>query len=453
MMNILGQINQYLEKRSRRSINLLKNVAGVTIIRYSSYLLEFLKVPVLLSYLDNEKYGVWLTIVSILLWTNNFDLGLGSGLRYEFTKSLAKGDKQRCKILVSTAYFSMGCIMLVVFLFIGGLSLFLNWNAILNVNTISNKELLITVLSVLFIFILRFIVNLIQTLLLADQRATISSVFMPIGTVFSLICIIIIKNIYPNSLLLASVSMALPYLFILILANLYFFSHEYSQFRPSLTFVRLSVLKDIYSLGFKFFVSQFSTLIVFSTSNILIAQLLSPSDVTTYNIARQYFYLPITFISTFLVSFSAPITEAFVKGDMEWIRRVMEKLKKIAFVLSCCVLVMLLISNIVFQIWTGGRIHIPLTLSVAFAIYAIMNMYASPYGEFLGGVGKFTVRMYVSFFKILVFLPVSIFCIRHWQLEGLVLAICVINTAINIIFGEIQYRKIINGNAIGIWNK
>lgn len=446
-------LHTLLQGHSQRTRRLAKNVVGVTAIRYISYALELIKVPILLSYLDKEKYGVWLTIVSILLWTNQFDLGLGSGLRYEFSKAIAKEDIARGKILVSTAYYSMTAIMTVTFLIIGSISFVLNWNSILNVATIQNEELVMTIICLLAIFVARFVFQLIQTILLADQRAALSSIFLPISTFLSLICILSIKFIKPNSLFLASVAMALPYLVVLIGANLYFFRKDYSIYKPSIELFQKNILKDIYSLGGKFFVSQFASLIIFSTSNILITQIIGPEDVTIYNIARQYFYLPITFITIFLVSFSAPITEAYVKADMQWVQRIMKKLKTIALLLSGLVLIMLLSSDFAFYIWTQGKIQVPHKLSILLSIYAIMNMFASPYGEFLGGIGKFSVRMYISIFKIITFVPIAIIMMKYWQLNGLVLAVCLVNTSLNLIFGEIQYQKIITGKAKGIWNK
>lgn len=442
-----------IQSSSPRTQKLLKNIAGTTGLKYSSYLLELIKVPILLSYLDNEKYGVWLTIVSILLWTNNFDLGLNSGLRFKVTEALAKNDAYRCKCLVSTAYVSLTVIMLLVALVVGFICLLLNWNSMLNVWTIPNSELLLTVVAILLIFICRFVLELLLGVLKADQRTAISTIFMPIGTILSLICILVLKGLAPNSLLLASVAMALPYLLVLLAANFYYYSGRYKIFKPSIKCYNSALLKDIYSLGLKFFVSQFSSLIVFSSSNIIITQLIGPSEVTVYNIARQYFYLPITFITVFLASFSAPITEAYVKGDIQWVVKIMKKLRFFAVILSVCVVVMFLLSNYAFDIWTQGKVQVPMALSIAFSIYAIMNMFASPYGEFFAGIGKFQVRVYVSYFKIVTFIPVAIAFVKNFGSVGLVLAVCLINTLTNLVFGEIQYRKIVSGKATGVWNK
>ena len=448
-----NKFTSYLNEGSNRTKKLKKNVVRVTFIRYSSYIIEFVKVPILLSYLDNEKYGVWLTIVSILMWTHQFDFGLGGGLGYKFAEALAKDDKTKGRQLVSTAYVSMSLLMLISFVILAIALAFLNWNNILNVQNISSGELLVTVEILLFVFLSQFVAELLVVILKADQKADIASIFKPIGSIASLLIILVMMMFSHNSLLLASISMALPYLIILIIGNIYYFTHNYSTYKPSIPFFEWSELRGLYSLGLKYFVGNLSSLIVFSASNILVAQILGPTEVTVYNTARQYFYLPITLINIFIFSFSAPITEAYVKRDYGWIKRTMNGIRKIAVLLSLSIIVMLLLSDIAFDIWTRGKVSVSFLLSIVFAIYAIMNMFVTPYTAFIAGVGKYQVRMYISFFKIVTFLPVAIWMMKLWGLAGLVVAVIIINTLINWVFAIIQYKLIISGRATGIWNK
>lgn len=436
-----------------RSQKLKRNTAWIFIIRYSSYLIELVKVPILLSYLDNERYGVWLTIVSIVMWTHQFDFGLGTGLRYKFTESLTLGTKQRGKALISTAYVSMTVIMAGIFIVLAPLSSLVDWTNVLNVSTITNNELFWSVSSVFAIFVFRFIVELISIVLKADQRAALSNLMVPIGTILSLICILILKLFSHNSLLLASIAMALPYAIVLLVANIYFFSKDYKEYIPSVHCYDGKLLKEIYSLGFKGFFGQLAALFVFTTANFLVSKVMSPSDVTTYNIARQYYALPVTFITTITIPMVAAITEAYVTDDYSWIRRL---IRKFAYVMTVAIIVMvcmLLVSSFAFHLWVGNKVTVPLLLSIAFTIDGIFTIWATPYVEFLGGVGKLSFRVYLAIFKILTFIPLAVFLLRQFGLPGLVMATFLINTLPNLIFSYIQYYLIINKKATGIWNK
>lgn len=456
-MSIIGKkinkIKSWLNRGESRTQKLKRNTIGVTTIKYSSILIELLKVPILLSYLDTEKYGVWLTIVSMVVWTHQFDFGLGAGLRYKLTETITRGDENRGRQLVSTAYISMSTIMFTVFVVLTIILRFLNWNKVLNVESISNAELFASVIAVLMLFLLRFVLDLVLIVLRADQRTAVSQLFMPIGTIISLVGVLLLRFVSHNSLFLASILMVLPHVVILFFANVYYFHKDYKKFKPRFSDYRRDALKDIYSMGLKFFIGQFAALVVYSSSNFIITQILSPSDVSIYNTARQYFYLPISFISFVLLSFAPPVTEAYIKGEMQWIKQMMKKFFLIENVAVLISFIMLLLSNFAFDLWTGGKIKVPFGLSLAFFIYSILTIYSNPFIEFLSGVGKMQVRMFVGLFKIITFIPCSIMLMRLWGLIGLVISITIINILPNLILGFAQYRMLINNNAKGIWNK
>ncbi|MDE5975352.1 MAG: hypothetical protein K2G69_02250, partial [Muribaculaceae bacterium] len=52
-----------------------------------SILTSFLLVPLTLGYLRPVEYGIWMTLSSILVWINYFDIGLGNGLRNKLAEA------------------------------------------------------------------------------------------------------------------------------------------------------------------------------------------------------------------------------------------------------------------------------------------------------------------------------------------------------------------------------
>ena len=115
-MNIFIKAKDYITKRSGRSQMVVKNAAASFAIKVGAMLIDFIKVPIYLSFLDASFYGVYLTIASIVKWTHQFDFGLGTGLRYKLTQAISLNDEERGKQLVSTAYISMSGIMLLLLL-------------------------------------------------------------------------------------------------------------------------------------------------------------------------------------------------------------------------------------------------------------------------------------------------------------------------------------------------
>ena len=75
-----------------------------------SIIISLLYVPLLLNYLTQEKYGIWLTLTSIIGWFSFFDIGLGNGMRNKLTESNAVGDQLLGVKYVSTTYAILICI-------------------------------------------------------------------------------------------------------------------------------------------------------------------------------------------------------------------------------------------------------------------------------------------------------------------------------------------------------
>lgn len=88
---------------SKRTNKALFNIASSFVIKGASILLSLLLVPITLDYLNPYEYGIWLTLSSVLMWINYFDIGLGNGLRNKLSEALAVGDDNLARIYVSTS--------------------------------------------------------------------------------------------------------------------------------------------------------------------------------------------------------------------------------------------------------------------------------------------------------------------------------------------------------------
>ena len=50
-----------------------------------------------MDYLSPEIYGIWLTVSSVIVWLNFFDVGFTLGLKNKLAEALADGDYVRGK--------------------------------------------------------------------------------------------------------------------------------------------------------------------------------------------------------------------------------------------------------------------------------------------------------------------------------------------------------------------
>lgn len=78
--------------KNERSSKIKKNVIGTLIVKGISIPTQLLLVPLTISYISSELYGIWLTLTSIIGWIGFFDIGFGNGLRNKLTEALANND-------------------------------------------------------------------------------------------------------------------------------------------------------------------------------------------------------------------------------------------------------------------------------------------------------------------------------------------------------------------------
>ena len=109
-------LNNILSKGHHRSIKAKKNIIASFVIRGFSIAISLIVVPLTIDYINPSRYGIWLTLSSIVAWFSFFDIGLSQGLRNKFAEAKAKGDDELARVYVSTTYAILGIIFFIVWL-------------------------------------------------------------------------------------------------------------------------------------------------------------------------------------------------------------------------------------------------------------------------------------------------------------------------------------------------
>ncbi|MES2806231.1 MAG: lipopolysaccharide biosynthesis protein [Bacteroidota bacterium] len=440
--------------KSDRTKNITKHVVVSFLYKGGSILSSFLLVPLTINFLDTENYGIWLTLSSFIGWFSFFDIGLGNGLRNKFAEAKAKGDLTLAKAYVSSAYFTIGSVCLLLIIVFFGLNFFIDWTRVFNANATMQKELGILMPIVFSFFCLQLVVKLITTIYTADQHHSMQGKVTFYSSALSLLSIWLMTHFAKSSLLIfGAIFSALPVLLLLGL-NLFAFSNRYKEYSPSIILWKKEYLKDIFGLGMKFFIIQMSGIILFSTDNIIITQLFGPKEVVPFNIAFKYISISNMVLSMILAPYWSSITEAYTKGDFDWIKKSMNNLFKISLASIFMVFLMVVVSPFVYKIWIGTNVIVPLSLTIYMALFFALTIFYSPYTYFINGTGKVKLQMYSIVVTAIINVPLCVFLAKNLEfgVSGVIIAtiLCLIPHAI---LCPIQYSKIINNRAYGIWNK
>lgn len=447
---IPANIKDFFSQGNQRSIEAKKNILGTVIIKGISIIISLLMVPITIHYINTTQYGIWLTLSSIIGWFSFFDIGFGNGLRNKFTESVANGDHEKARIYVSTTYAILAIIIGVVLLLFFCINPFLNWAKILNTPPDMGHELSILALIVFVFFCLQFVLQLITTVITANQEPAKASFLYFLGSLLSLSIIFILTKTTSGNLIYLGIVYGLSPALILFLSSIWYYKTKYRQYAPSLKYVRFSSAYDLMNLGLKFFVIQIASVIFYQTSNIIITQLFGPAQVTPYNIAYKYFSVIPMFFGIILTPFWSAFTEAWSQNDQVWIKNIMKRLTQLWIGLVAVTIVMFLFSNLVYRLWVGKEIVVPLSLTGVISFYVVINAWNGIYSHFLNGVGKIKLQLYSALFGSLLNIPLAVFLGKTLGIYGVILSTTLISLMAAIIT-PIQYRKLINNRARGIW--
>jgi O-antigen/teichoic acid export membrane protein len=453
LVRLTEQIRNFISSGNKRSVKAKKNIFASVFIRGFSVTINFLLVRVSLEYLDETRYGIWLTIASFLYWFNFFDLGLEKGLRNRLAETLALKKYKLARIYISSSYAMLTMIIGMVSLIFFTANLFLDWAKILNAPAGLSHQLNIISVLVFGSFFIRFILKIIGSVLNADQRPALYNLLNPLGNFISLIILVLLLFFANDSLLYLSIVMCSSPVIILLISTILLYSRKYHYIRPSIAYVKLKSIRSILNLGLKFFVINISYIIIYQTSNIIIARAFSPADVTPYNLAFRYFNLLIVFFQIVLIPYWSAITEAWTTKDYRWIENIMKRLQQLWYLVIILALFMLFTAKFAYKILYGD-INIPFKLSVYFCIYFVLFILGNIYSTFLNGTGKIKLQLYLSSIGAIIFLPLTLFFLKvlHLGVESVILAI-IISNFFGPIVAPIQYKKLITNTAKNIWNK
>ena len=116
------------QSRSRNYLNQLK---GSVVFKGLAVLASFLVIPLMITYLGKERFGIWSTLLTIMSWVILFDLGIGNGLRNRVAEALAEGRQDEARDYISAGYTLIGLIALLVLVSFEILSFFVVWQDII----------------------------------------------------------------------------------------------------------------------------------------------------------------------------------------------------------------------------------------------------------------------------------------------------------------------------------
>lgn len=449
---INGRLKAMFATADKRDTTVLGNIVASAGLKGIGLATSLLIVPVTLGYLDNEIYGVWLTMSSMLYWFGFFDVGLGNGMRNYLTEAISTGQNGEARSIISTTFLLLGLVAAILCVAAITLLNLIDVGKLYNTASLPSGHLrMVTLIAVVFTLIL-FVVKNIGMVFVAMQRYAINDLLGVSGNVLALLIIYALTKTTEGNLLYVVAAFTITPVVVFTIGALPLFA-RHPELRPSMKSVDMSLARKVVGKGLGFFLIQItSCVVIFGCANIFIAQFCGPESVTTYNIAYKYFNILAIAYTIVLAPMWNAYTDAYVKGDMAWIRSCFRRALCLWALSVAGGLFMLSLSGLLYHLWVGDAVHVPFTVSLSTMAYICAFNLNCCVTYLLNGLNKIRVQIFTSVAATMLFVAM-IYAVRgNLGIEGIVMsmALCYALMAAVHIY---QCRLLTKGTAKGIWNK
>jgi O-antigen/teichoic acid export membrane protein len=268
------------ERYRRIALTMLASIG----VRGISTLTALITVPLTVNYLGNERYGLWVTISSVIVALGFADLGIGNGLLNAISDANGRDDRESARGYISSAWFMLAGLGALAGLAFVILYPIIPWARIFN---LTSPEIIAEAGPATAVFVVCFLLNmpltLVQRVQMGYQEGLTNSLWLAFGNILGLVALLVAIQARAGLTWLVLAMAGAP-VFATLLNNIVMFGVRRQWLRPRLSSITRGTARKIVSVGFLFFVLQVAVAAAYSSDNIVVAQILGPEGVTQYSV-------------------------------------------------------------------------------------------------------------------------------------------------------------------------
>ena len=345
-----------------------------------------ISIPLTLHYLGTERFGMWMTISSLIAMLAFADFGIANGVLSAVADAHGRDDGAAIQRFVSSGFFMLSGIALTLIASFAAAYAHVPWHVVFNVQTEMARAESGPALAVFAIcFALAIPLAMVQRVLMGLQQGFTASLWQCAGSFFALIGVIVAIKLQAG---LPWLVLALAGAPLLAAAgnSLYFYFFARPDLRPRWHLATPEAARRIAATGSLFFVLQLTVAVAFTSDSIVIAQMLGVSAVAQYAIPEKLFGL----ISLGLAMVLAPLWpaygEALSRGDSTWVRLTLRTSILAAAGIAAAVSVgLVLLAPAILHLWVGGAVIPQQLLLIALAVWKVVESVGIASAMFLNG--------------------------------------------------------------------
>ena len=376
-------------------------------------------IPLTIRYLGNERFGLWMTISSVLAMANFADFGIGNGVLNTVADAYGKNDFDRIRAAISSGFAvlaAVGVLLLALFASTFG---WLSWADVFRVTSAQARaEAAPALLVFACCFALNIPLDLVQRAQLGLQQGFRMNLWQVCGSLGGLAGVIAGIHLHAGLPALVAALAGAP-VAATALNTVQFFVFSRPDLLPSRRFVSREAISRIVTFGALFFILQLVASVSFSGDNFIIARTLSAASVPGYSIPQRMFSLISMMVFMLVTPLWPAYGEAISRGDLAWVRRTLGRSLVLVFVSAAAAsLTLLLIAHRVLAWWIGPNFSPPFVLLLGLALWTVMDCCGNTLAMFLNGASIMRFQIVMASCFGLACLAVKIYFTRHFGVVG-----------------------------------
>lgn len=261
-----------------------KNATVSSVCKVIDLILNFIVRTLFIKYLSEEYLGINGLFGNVLMLLSFAELGIGNAITYSLYKPIANEDKEKIKSIMNLFKVAYRIIATVVLIIGFALVPIIKW--LIPIEQIPHVQENIVVIYLIYLFntVTSYFFTFKQTLIIADQKQYVVSIFSEISSIISAIVRCIVLVLTRNYLLYLIIQS------IILLAGNYILAKKIDREYPILKEKHIyklekNELQEIINNVRAMFVFKIGNVIFSGTDNIIIAKIV---NIVTVGIASQY---------------------------------------------------------------------------------------------------------------------------------------------------------------------
>jgi O-antigen/teichoic acid export membrane protein len=340
------------QQGAERSRRLVSGIATALVGRATGFLVPLLLIPVTLSYLGPERYGLWSAVLALAGMAAFADLGLGSSLMTRLSVCHGTGDTGLARNYLSTAYLLIAPVTAALCALLWLTAPAIPWPSVFGVpDALSSAEVRGLVVVGLTAVILNIPLSLITRVQYAYQQVAVSNMWQAAGNVLALPLVLLAVWTAQPAVVVVGAAVASP-LLTNAMNSLWVYGYRMPELRPRLSSVDRRLTRYLLGLSGMFLVLTVVMSAANNADSLIIAHVLGLEKVTAYAVPAKVMGQVGMLVGLINVPLWSANGEALARNDYAWVYRMVRRMTLISTAAALVPLtVLVLAGGPLFRAW------------------------------------------------------------------------------------------------------